>query len=157
MGILLRGVCGSETGSLTYVGASLTVLALAVDPFAQQILTFPSRTVPVLNATAFIQSAHQYYSLEGYEGNDVYYGLAPTLLTSIMSGLSQTNAPLEPQFDASSCEFSEFVTLGLCSECEDVTARTNQRCKAQEDSFFLAGSTPDLQGNSYQLQLPIPE
>lgn len=35
--MLLRGICGSKTGSLTYVGASLTVLALAVDPFAQQI------------------------------------------------------------------------------------------------------------------------
>ena len=142
MEILLRGICGSKTGSLTYVGASLMVLALAVDPFAQQLLTFPSRTVPALNAAAFIQSAHQYYSLEGYEGSDVYLGLAPALLTSIMSGLSQTNAPLEPQCDASSCEFSEFVTLGLCSECEDVTARTNQRCKAQEDSLFWKGERP---------------
>ncbi|CAI7592927.1 unnamed protein product [Penicillium pancosmium] len=140
--ILLRGIFGSRTGSLTYIGASLTVLALAVDPFAQQILTFPSRTVPVQYATAFIQSAHQYYSLEGADGSDVYLGLAPALLTSILSGLSQTNTPLEPQCDASSCKFSEFVTLGLCSECEDVTARTNQRCKAQEDSLLWKSQPP---------------
>ncbi|KAJ5165664.1 uncharacterized protein N7500_007494 [Penicillium coprophilum] len=133
--VLLRGLCGSRMGSLTYVGAFLTVLALAVDPFAQQILTFPSRTVPALNATALIQSAHQYYSLEGQEYSDIFQGLAPSLLISIMSGLSQTNSPLEPQCDSSSCKFSEFVTFGLCSECEDVTAETHQICHAYEDSM----------------------
>ncbi|OQE35466.1 hypothetical protein PENCOP_c013G05881 [Penicillium coprophilum] len=133
--VLLRGLCGSKMGSLTYVGAFLTVLALAVDPFAQQILTFPSRTVPALNATALIQSAHEYYSLEGQEYSDIFQGLAPSLLTSILSGLSQTNSPLEPQCDSSSCKFSEFVTFGLCSECEDVTAETYQKCHAYEDSM----------------------
>lgn len=135
--VLLRGVFGSRTGSLTYIGASLTVLALAVDPFAQQILTFPSRTVPALNATAFTQTSQHWYSIEGSDQSDVDTGLEPTLLTSIMSGLLETHSPLGPQCNASSCKFPEFVALGMCSKCEDVTARTKQKCHAPEISIIL--------------------
>ncbi|KAJ5462393.1 hypothetical protein N7530_010598 [Penicillium desertorum] len=135
--VLLRGIFGSRTGSLTYIGASLTVLALAVDPFAQQVLAFPSRTVPALNATAFTQTSQQWYSIEGSDQSDVDTGLDPTLLTSIMSGLLETYSPLEPQCNASSCTFPEFVALGMCSRCEDVTARTKQKCHAPEISIFL--------------------
>ena len=130
--VLLRGIFGSKTGILTYVGASLTILALAVDPFAQQILTFPSRTVPALNATAFTQTSHSWYSTV----SDVVYELPPRLLTAVLSGLMQTHSPLEPQCDAMSCEFPEFVALGLCSKCEDVTARTSQKCGVPEHSSF---------------------
>jgi hypothetical protein len=135
--VLLRGIFGSRTGSLTYIGASLTVLALAVDAFAQQVLAFPSRTVPALNATAFTQTSQQWYSMEGSDQSDVDTGLEPILLTSIMSGLLETYSPLEPQCNASSCTFPEFVALGMCSKCEDVTARTKQKCHAPEISIFL--------------------
>ena len=131
--VLLRGISGSKTGSLTYVGASLTVLALAVDPFAQQILTFPSRTVASLNATALAQTSQQWYSKDV---GDIYLELPPTLMTPIISGLLQTHSPLEPQCNASSCKFPEFVTLGMCSKCEDVTSRTNQKCQVPEHSDF---------------------
>ncbi|KAJ5189463.1 hypothetical protein N7491_005794 [Penicillium cf. griseofulvum] len=134
--VLLRGIFGSKTGSLTYVGAFLTILALAVDPFAQQILTFPSRTVVALNATAFIQTSQLWYSIGDSDASDVFLELQPTLLAPIMSGLLQTHRPLEPQCNASSCEFPEFVALGMCSECEDVTSRTNQKCQVPEYSDF---------------------
>ncbi|PLB40847.1 DUF3176 domain-containing protein [Aspergillus candidus] len=131
--ILLGGIFGSRTGSLTYVGAALTVLALAVDPFAQQILTFPSRTVPALNATALTQASQNWTSMGGLDHSDVSLELPPTLLTAIMSGLMQTHRPLEPQCNALSCDFPEFVALGMCSKCEDVTARTDQKCQVEND------------------------
>lgn len=135
--VLLRGIFGSKTGSLTYVGASLTVLGLAVDPFAQQILTFPSRTVAALNATAYTQTSQQWWQFMGDpDASDVFLELPPTLLTSIMSGLLQTHIPLEAQCTATSCEFPEFVALGMCSKCEDVTSRTNQKCQVPEYASF---------------------
>ena len=60
--VLFRGMFGFKTGKLTLVGAFLTILALAADPFAQQILKFPSRTVPAQNGTAEVQTAIEYYS-----------------------------------------------------------------------------------------------
>lgn len=137
--ILLRGLFGSRTGSLTYIGALLTVLALAVDPFAQQILTFPSRTVPALNATAMTQTSQNWTSSGGLDESDMHLELPPTLLTAIISGLMQTHRPLEPQCNALSCEFPEFVALGMCSKCEDVTARTVQKCQVENDLTFWEG------------------
>lgn len=134
MEVLLRGLSGSKTGSLTYVGAFLTVLALAVDPFAQQILKFPSRTVTALNATAFTQASQQWSSTADWDSSDVFLELQPSLLIAMMSGLLQAHNPLEPQCDSTSCEFPEFVTLGMCSKCEDVTSQTKQECKVLEHS-----------------------
>lgn len=135
--ILLRGIIGPRTGILTYIGAALTVLALAVDPFAQQILTFPQRTVPALNATASIQTSREWFSPSDDLEYEIESGLSPTLLTSVMSGLMQIHSPLEPQCNSTSCEFPEFVTLGMCSRCEDATAQTNQKCEVPEFSPYL--------------------
>ncbi|KAJ5531302.1 hypothetical protein N7527_004695 [Penicillium freii] len=132
--VLLRGIFGSKTGSLTYVGASLTVLALTVDPFAQQILTFPPRTVTTQNATVFVQTS-QLWDSQASVGYG-YLELQPALWTAIMSGLLQTHSPLEPQCKESSCKFPQFVALGMCSKCEDVTSQTNQKCQVPESSDF---------------------
>jgi hypothetical protein len=106
------------------VGASLTLLAPAVDPFAQQTLTFPSRTVPAPNATALTQNSQDLYPTGGLDVTGAHLELPPTVLKAVISGLVQTHGPLEPQCNASACEFPESVALGMCSKCEDVTART---------------------------------
>ncbi|KAJ5950912.1 uncharacterized protein N7479_009325 [Penicillium vulpinum] len=140
--VLLRGIFGSKTGSLTYAGASLTVLALAVDPFAQQILTFPLRTVTILDPTAFTQTSQKWYSIGDSDASDVYLELQPSLLTPIIGGLLQISSPLEPQCEASSCQFPDFVALGMCSKCEDVTSQTNQKCQVPEYSNHWDYSHP---------------
>ncbi|KAF9891833.1 hypothetical protein FE257_003318 [Aspergillus nanangensis] len=135
MEVLLRGIFGSKTGSLTYVGAFLTVLVLAVDPFAQQILTFPSRTVAAPNATAFAQTSQQWHVGDS-EGSEIFLELPSTLLAALMSGLLGTHTPLEPQCKASSCEFPEFFALGMCSKCQDTTSQLQQKCQVPEDGDF---------------------
>ncbi|KAJ5202284.1 hypothetical protein N7449_004363 [Penicillium cf. viridicatum] len=135
--VLLRGISGSRTGSLTYVGASLTVLALVVDPFAQQILTFPSRTVPALDAASFTPTSQHWYSIEGSDQSDVDTGLEPALFVSMMSGLLGTYSSPGAFYFTNHLVFPELVTLGMCSKCEDVTARTKQKCHAPEISLFL--------------------
>ena len=49
-------------GFLVPIGCLITILAMAVDPFAQQIISFPSRTVPSDAVTAFTQRAQAYDS-----------------------------------------------------------------------------------------------
>lgn len=134
--VLLRGIFGSKTGILTYVGASLTILALAVDPFAQQILTFPQRTVPALNATASIQTSKHWYSGEGSDFSDVRLELPPSLLSAIIGGILQTHRPLEPRCNAGSCDFPGFPSLGICSKCEDVTSQTKQTCRKVGPAYW---------------------
>lgn len=45
---------------LATIGAILTVVSIAIDPFAQQILNYPSNQMQVSNSTAFAQSSHEW-------------------------------------------------------------------------------------------------
>lgn len=46
---------------LATVGATLTVLATAFEPFAQQVIEFPSRVVVMENETAYVRVAEAFY------------------------------------------------------------------------------------------------
>lgn len=165
--ILWRALFCSNMGSLTIVGASITILAIAIDPFAQQVLSFPSRTVPALNVTASVQKAQEYFSVMGAFGDHVYYGLSPTMMTSILSGLAQTTQPLEPHCPSSSCSYPDFVTLGICSRCEDVTSQTAQTCQPEPNATWFTGESPIYKKisanctyespNGFELNIPFDE
>lgn len=133
--VLLRGIFGSKTGILTYIGASITILALAVDPFAQQVLVFSPRTLPAPNATAFTETSQSFYE-GGSDISDVHFELPPRLLSAIIGGILQTHSPLEPRCNTGTCNFPEFYSLGMCSKCEDVTAQTNQTCRGTDPAFW---------------------
>lgn len=126
--LLWIGLPRLRLDTLSLAGAFMTILAVAIDPFAQQILAFPSRTVQGFNETASIQSTHEYLYEQVDYLNPYTLALAPTLMGSIMSGLARTNPPLEPECSSGICEFSDFITLGVCSQCIDVTAKANQSC-----------------------------
>ncbi|KAI9929323.1 hypothetical protein ASPWEDRAFT_28805 [Aspergillus wentii DTO 134E9] len=121
--------------TLPMAGAALTILAVALDPFAQQILAFPSREVQALDETAYVQRAQVYapeWGSRGHEDefrNTLAVQLDPTMQTAILSGLAQINRPLEPGCSSSHCEYPDFATLGVCSHCDDVTEGTIQTCQ----------------------------
>ncbi|PLB49189.1 hypothetical protein P170DRAFT_177262 [Aspergillus steynii IBT 23096] len=123
--VLSRVASGSKLGFLTFSGASLTFLALAVDPFAQQILSFPSRQVQALNETALIQSARNYTA--GYLTAD-YKRISNLQTRAINSALSLPDTGLQAQCTMEKCSYPRFVSLGICSKCEDVTEQTTQDC-----------------------------
>ncbi|KAB8269253.1 hypothetical protein BDV30DRAFT_242561 [Aspergillus minisclerotigenes] len=138
--ILYRVNVGAKMGVLTFFGAFLALSALAVDPFAQQILTFPSRLTQASNETAFIQYAHNYSSriTYYYDGSGAAFGLSAVLPRAIMSGLSLSNFSLQPECGGGSCSYPRFVSLGLCSQCKDITEQTVQEC--QGDALELDGT-----------------
>ncbi|OJJ80738.1 DUF3176 domain-containing protein [Aspergillus glaucus CBS 516.65] len=136
-----RGAWGSFqilwriTPGLATMGALLMILSLAIDPFAQQILAFPSRSVLASNETASVQAAHTYGKAQGHSAWQTIknissdYDLSPTMNAAILNGLAQTNEPLDPQCSSGNCQYPDFVTLGFCSRCQDITSQTNQTCK----------------------------
>lgn len=137
---------------LATVGAILTILAVAVDPFAQQILAFPSNRVQLHNETAYVQAAHGYitawsragdFRLEGTQHELSPNEIEPTMQLAILNGLAQTYKPLGPVCPTKDCEYPDFVTFGTCSTCEDVTAASTQMCRAASpqdyDDFSIAG------------------
>ncbi|KAJ6164232.1 hypothetical protein N7470_002904 [Penicillium chermesinum] len=124
--ILFNIFTGIRMDVLTLTGASITVLALAVDPFAQQILAFPERTVLASNETALVRSTHGYNftgHLTRWSGS-----ISDTMVSSLLVGLAQHTDPLASQCPTSTCTFPGFISLGFCSHCEDVTKDTKQVC-----------------------------
>jgi len=100
------------------MGALLMILSIAIDPFAQQIPAFPSRSVQAHNGTAKGVSAW-----ETVENINSEYDLSPSMNTAILNGIVQTNQHLEPQCLPGNYQYPDFVTLGFCSRCQDIASR----------------------------------
>lgn len=54
---------------------------------------------------------------------------------AIMRGLSGVYSHLEPHCPSRTCDYSDFVSLGICSSCEDVTSQSRQDCVAATRSL----------------------
>lgn len=126
--------------TLPMAGALLIVLSMALDPFSQQILTFPSHEVVASNTSngsSFIQKSQTYYPrwIETSDSDQKSYKLTqvdPKMQIAILQGLTQTSDPLEPRCSSPRCRFNAFATLGICSDCVDVTNTSIQTCKPFE-------------------------
>ncbi|KAJ6021994.1 hypothetical protein N7540_007498 [Penicillium herquei] len=140
--ILWGAVRGPKMDMWTLTGAFITLLALTIDPFAQQILSFPSRSVVSNTETAFIQAANTYVS-GPTRNSDIdlieVSALDPKIISAVVSGIAQTNSALEPQCTSGDCRFGEFVSLGICSACDDMTAQAIQTCQVPTDNPYASG------------------
>lgn len=126
-----------ELRSLPAIGAFLTILALAFEPFTQQILKFPSRRVVVGNGTAYVSAAEEFAlpelssnSKQGlsirleftYIGDILYITGGPKLiiLQSIIDLLPNPSAGTKLHFQcpAGDCELPAHWSLATCVDCE---------------------------------------
>jgi hypothetical protein len=83
----------------------LTILALALDPFAQQILSFPSRSVPTQAGS-----------------------LASISTAQVMNGLYAIDKTVAFYCMTANCTWPTFYTLGVCGSRTNVTGQTNAKC-----------------------------
>ncbi|KAK0729515.1 hypothetical protein B0H67DRAFT_1701 [Lasiosphaeris hirsuta] len=119
---------------LAWAFCLVTVIALGLDPSAQQIIEFPARTSPLTNVTAALGRADNYIS-RGYLEGDINLSTAPNsnllkLQAAILNGAS--GAVFQPTLNcptpASSCTWDNITTLGICSEFDNVTSLATSNC-----------------------------
>lgn len=105
------------------------IVSVAIDPFAQQILAYPSNQVRVSNPTNFAQASHEWIPTpiitNGVEITDV---VPVAMQIAIVRGLSGLYNHLDPVCSSGTCDYPDFVSLGICSSCEDVTSQSHQAC-----------------------------
>ncbi|RAK95697.1 DUF3176 domain-containing protein [Aspergillus ibericus CBS 121593] len=141
-----RGLWGSlrmitsTRPSLATLGAIILILSAAIDPLAQQILAFPSRVVSASNETATAQTAHIYMPLDPDSDN--------TMSLTVLSSAYGSNSTQEPVCTTGSCHYPDFVALGACSQCADVTAQTTQTCRALSPENSTIGRA--LNGTAFE-------
>lgn len=99
---------------------------------------FPPRVVAAPNETAWVQKTQIYFPYwEIWAEQTIFHSEALlenqpdlSMQNAIMSGLFQANTPLEPVRLTGNCDYPDFVSLGFCSRCQDVTGQTRQNCEA---------------------------
>ncbi|KAK8117428.1 uncharacterized protein PG998_005709 [Apiospora kogelbergensis] len=93
---------------ITKLACVLTVVALAFEPTAQQVLSFESRMTPARNATASLSIARNWTADSLQMGEKTY---------STKNNNSVPNSNPKFECTAPSCHWDYVETLGACSQC----------------------------------------
>ncbi|UPK90307.1 hypothetical protein LCI18_001242 [Fusarium solani-melongenae] len=117
--------------------ALVTVVALGIEPSAQQILAFPVQERTLKNITTKIGKADMYYSKSLFqpgEGDGQILDRSidlPRFQASVISALA--GDVFQPYFNcpslATRCEWPDFSSLGICSAVSNVTEQTKRKCE----------------------------
>ncbi|CZR62702.1 uncharacterized protein PAC_12599 [Phialocephala subalpina] len=128
---LLAGILGgrSRASQAAMWGSVITIVALAVDPFAQQILSFPSRQTSLSLGSASIKATQIYDSgnpggVTDPEGKNVDISMQG----AIMNGMYSLESPVNFNCQIANCTWPTFYSLGICSTCTNVTNIVNNSC-----------------------------
>ena len=122
----------SAAGWVAWSGALLTVASLALDPFTQQILAFPTRRVPSSRETAQVLMTQ---SLEKVS--------KPIIQGAVLSSLyNPPKPPITYTCTSSSCRWDKSVSsLGVCSTCRNLTDVIKPVCSTVPGPLFPAAPT----------------
>ncbi|TGJ88676.1 hypothetical protein E0Z10_g102 [Xylaria hypoxylon] len=123
--------------------ALVTVLALGIDPSAQQILTFPVRESPLGNVSVVLGTADMYYSkgfLENTDASQEGTWRPNSDLLAIQSSIvnGATGSVFQPYFNcpgpASRCTWDIFTTLGVCAEFKNASKEAVAHCTPENNA-----------------------
>ncbi|KAI0008729.1 hypothetical protein F4779DRAFT_628306 [Xylariaceae sp. FL0662B] len=127
----LKLLATARGGFLGSFGAIVAIIALALGPFAQQVVTYQSRSVES-DEGANVNRALNYTG--ALPGNNTSTGFVPVLplKSAVYNGLFAENgrpgAALSFECRSGNCTWDPYETLGVCHECVDLTPFIEQYC-----------------------------
>lgn len=112
---------------LTTLGCAITILAVAVDPFVQQLLRPVDCSVelPDDGMTADLPVATFFESMGHFgptDNNTSDSAKKKATESAIYTGTFAPQQDITWQCPSGNCTFSTYSTIGLCNSCEDVSA-----------------------------------
>ncbi|KAI1076771.1 hypothetical protein F5B20DRAFT_572619 [Whalleya microplaca] len=119
---------------LAKLGAFITIVTLGVDPFIQQVIVYPTRTVPSIVSNSSVPIALEY---SNYTFGEIMAIREPTLgmKSAINNGIYDTNAHpqddflLSPQCATGNCTWPEtYQSLAVCTKCANTTSLITKNC-----------------------------
>ncbi|RSL69285.1 hypothetical protein CEP53_002284 [Fusarium sp. AF-6] len=134
----IKVLFGTRGALAVQFGAILTLLAIVLDPLAQQLVQLQQSVVfaprpfgdPGLAALASRTTVYEVGSSIRVQVGDLWYRttqLPLSMQASILNGFSRS--PWEAAQEAlvqcptSNCTWDQFATLGVCNRCEDLTSK----------------------------------
>ena len=128
------------TRHVSSLGALITVLALAINPFTQQVATYQLEQVPSSQKSTILVRF-------SYSGD-----LIPSFKSAAYNGLfGSGNNAVTPYCPSGNCTWAPYQTLAVCSQCVDVTDvieytlsdRRVQSCNFGDDNWSCLWSLPN--------------
>jgi hypothetical protein len=135
---------------MSIFGAVIMVLAVAIGPFAQQLLSVRNCMIPSQTTFATIPRQATYFDFGEYSLGGPYYDRPPfSMQSSIYAAIYAPQANTVPITCASgNCSFPEpYHTFAYCSRCKDVsnqlrhTAGNNSYNTTTESNYTLPSGT----------------
>ena len=109
---LLRRCRGSKMAA---TGALLSLLMLAIDPFGQQLLIYPS--ILKETSTEMLQRVVDYSVIPGHMSKLLQLSDG-TLQTAILSAMTPTPMEVRPHCPTGNCESEPFTSVAFCAQCQ---------------------------------------
>ncbi|KAF2136026.1 uncharacterized protein K452DRAFT_149349 [Aplosporella prunicola CBS 121167] len=104
------------------LGAFITIVALAMEPFGQLIISYETRYVPG-HQTATVPVAYKYNASSSEWTSEWAYHVH-AMQGTLLNGLFEVNAALPFNCPSGNCTWPNVTSLALCGSCADITNDT---------------------------------
>ncbi|MCJ1265917.1 hypothetical protein MMC22_005799 [Lobaria immixta] len=154
-----RGAIGSfrllwTTKSLApiAIGAWTTIVVIGFDPFVQQLVNYRTKLIFRDEPETKVALAQRWSGgTEALDGPFNHTAILPTLdfkmQSSILFGLSENASAIRQKVpiacSSGNCKWTEYLSLGMCSNCVDLTDQISTRCRGTyyDYAFLTNGQT----------------
>ncbi|KAJ8131056.1 hypothetical protein O1611_g2570 [Lasiodiplodia mahajangana] len=117
-------------------GATVSITALLLGPFAQQVVTYQTRDVETHQAATVTRALNYTGALPGNSSSTGFVPLLP-VKSAVYNGLFAENgrpgAALAFECQTGNCTWEHYDTLGVCAECVDLTPFIQEFCAPGAD------------------------
>ncbi|KAL7916904.1 hypothetical protein GGI35DRAFT_486044 [Trichoderma velutinum] len=131
---------------LACFAALITIAGLLMDPFVQLVFSFPSR-LAVDSELLCSFSASRNYTPSNYQAVSAFSLLGnidPAMTAAIMQGIYVQNIQPSLTCPSGNCTWTNVNTLGVCSSCQNITAKLTRDCTNGQFVSFLETVGPTV-------------
>ncbi|KAI2614861.1 hypothetical protein GGR54DRAFT_321220 [Hypoxylon sp. NC1633] len=127
----LKLLTSARGGFLGSFGAVVAIVALALGPFAQQVVTYQTRAVETQQGASINRALNYTGALPSNTSSTGFVPILP-LKSAVYNGLFAENgrpgAALAFECQSGNCTWDTYETLAVCHECVDLTPFIQQYC-----------------------------
>ena len=123
---------------LASLGAAITILAVASDPFIQQVVKYHPCPQIASQGTALLARTNN-YNLTGIRTGPLQQSLDLPMQVAIFEGAFDSFSPIQATCTTGNCTFGDFRTAAMCSSCEDISSTINITCPKSVEQYGCAG------------------
>ena len=142
---------------LAFLGAIVVVLVNLFDPFVQQVVVYPSRSVPSNDAPTVVRS--QTYSAGSQEDLPLPSVVDLSMKAAVYSGIFDIKDSAEQGLSytcsTGDCTWQVFSSLAICSKCVDVASYITKTCLNRDCAGISLPNGPTLSGLGNQINSSV--